>query len=99
MRIAGPLATGRGQLPPPQQHIMSPRVFLRRPLVSPFFASLRQPPSLRKKSTASIVQAVANVRQLAQPVAFIAVKGWDKEGVACVRMSLSRLAGEEGCVG
>lgn len=39
-------------------------------------------PFCRYKSTSTVVQAVEGIRQLAQPVAFVSVKGWEPEGVA-----------------
>ena len=60
---------------------MSARLFLRRPLLlqSPAFPR----PALRQKSTAVIVPAVCDVRQLAQPIAFVAVKGWEIGRASC----------------
>ncbi|KAL8280206.1 hypothetical protein RQP46_007320 [Phenoliferia psychrophenolica] len=37
---------------------------------------------VRPKSTATIVNAVRDVRQLALPLAFVSVKGWEEDGIA-----------------
>ncbi|KAM0749211.1 hypothetical protein T439DRAFT_326955 [Meredithblackwellia eburnea MCA 4105] len=55
---------------------------------------------LRRKSTVSITRPACDTRQMAQPIAFLSVKGWDKDGIESWGKwaSLFAKAGYESCL-